>query len=344
MSWTPDRWPPAPADPIDAAVLLGDAHAALAERNALVPAGMLPEDWPRWAALRGTPGGGDPDPVRTVANLQRQVADMLTLAWPLRWWDDSRTDLYTLENLCQDAFGSPGWTWDLAAEDGQGLPANSWSPAAAAVFGELYAATNRLDSVRVLPSVSEAVRHDSVARLTFGVTDWDADRADTFALFDGADDGASASPACDAGLVGEVADDGYTQAWSLESRRFRMEFATAALAGATVRRAWLDFSTEAPAGQADYEDTFTAHVTDAAGTPLDTFASDDYGAKRVEVPAGSVRTDSDTVLEIRSTRTDTADRAAWSPAGPNFTSTYREGLAVTGPVRLIVEIDFAYRA
>jgi len=62
------------------------------------------------------------------------------------------------------------------------------------------------------------------------------------------------------------------------------------------------------------------------------------------VPAESVCTDDDTLVAVRSARADTADRPLWVPGGPNYSSTYREGLAVAGPVRLIVEVDFEYGA
>jgi hypothetical protein len=344
MPWTPDRWPPLPGHPLDAEAVFNEVRAALAERNALVPAGFVPAAFARWDPIRGTPAGGDPDPRPTVANFQFQVREMLALAWPLRWWDPNRETLYTLAALCQDAFGADAWTWDLTATDGQGEPVNPWTPACATVFAELYHAVNRLDRVRLLPTVSAGERRDSVYRLTFGISDWPEDRADTFSLFDGADDGVSCSLAYDVGMGAEVFDDGFSQQWFAESRRLALVFATGALAGCAVRQAWLDVTTEAPAGQADYADTFTAEVVDAAETVLDSFASDDYGAKRVAVPAASVNTAGDTVLAVRSARPDTADRPAWAPTGPNYTSTYREGLAVTGPVRLIVEVDFEYEA
>jgi len=342
MPWTADRWPPQPGDALDAEVIFNEVRSALAERDGLVPAGFVPAAFGRWDPILGTPAGGEPDPLPTVANFQFQVQEMLTLAWPLRWWDPNRQTLYTLANLCQDAFGADGWTYDLTAEDGQGNPLNTWTPACATVFAELYHATGRLDRVRILPTVSESQRRDSVYRLTFGIGDWPTERAATFGLFDGVDDGVSCGLAYDAGMGGEVFDDDFSQQWFLESRRFRMTFATGALVGYDVRQAWLDFATEAPAGSADFSDTFTAEVIDAAETSLATFASDDYGAKRVGVPAASVNTAGDTVLTVRSTRPDTADRPAWSPAGPNYTSTYREGLAVAGPIRLIVEVDFEY--
>jgi hypothetical protein len=344
MPWTADRWPPQPADPLDTDVVFGEMREALAERNSLVPAGFMPGPFVRWAPIRGTPAGGEGEPLPTVANFQFHIHQMLTLVWPLRWWDPNRKTLYTLPHLCQDAFGAGTWTWDLVAEDGQGEPLNARAPACAVIFAELYHAVNRLDRVRILPTASQSQRRDSVYRLTFGIDDWPDERAASFNLFDGQDDGVSSGLAYDAGMGGEVLDDGFSQQWFLESRRFAMTFATGALAGYTVRQAWLDFETEAPGGSADFSDTFTAEVVDAAETSLGTFASDDYGAKRITVPAGSVNTGGDTVLSVRSARPDTADRPAWAPPGPNYTSTYREGLTVAGPVRLIVEIDFEYEA
>jgi len=344
MPWTAEAWPPQPADPLDAEVVFGEMRSALLERDGLVPAGFVPGPFARWDPIRGTPAGGGDAPYPTVANFQFQIQEMLTLVWPLRWWDPNRETLYTLPNLCQDAFGADGWTWDLTAEDGGGQPLNAWAPACAVIFAELQAAANRLDRVRILPSVSESQRRDSVYRLTFGIDDWPTQRADTFNLFDGQDDGVSCSLAYDAGMGGEVFDGGSSQQWFLESRRLAMTFATAALAGYTVRQAWIDFTTEAPGGSADYSDTFTAEVIDAAETTLATFESDAHGPKHVSVPAGSVNTAGDTVLTVRSTRPDAADRPAWSPPGPDYTSTYREGLAVAGPIRLIVEMDLEYEA
>jgi hypothetical protein len=181
-----------------------------------------------------------------------------------------------------------------------------------------------------------------VYQLTFGITSWPQDRADAFALFDGVDDEQAVDLEFDVGMGAEVFDGGSTVQWMLESRRFRTVFATAALAGCAIRRAWLDFSTAAPSGTADFFDTLTAEVVDGAETVLGTFASTDGGAKRFEVPALSIHTDGDSEFVIRSTRADSADRTAWTPAGPDYSSTYREGLAVAGPIRLIVEIDFEY--
>jgi len=342
MPWTPDRWPPAEGDPLDAAVVFGQMRAALAERDALVPAGYVPPAPARWDAIRGTPHGADPDPLQTVANFQFEIQEMLALAWPLRWWDPNRQDLYTLAHLCQDAFGADGWTYDLTAVDGEGQALHRWTPATTTVFTELYHAVRRLDRVRLLPTASESQRRDSVYRLTFGIDDWPAARAGTFALFDGQDDGVAVGLALDVGLGGEVFDDGASQQWFLESRRWRTTFATDALAGCTVRRAWFHFTTAAPDGEADYSAVFPVEVVDEDGTVLATFDSDETGPKQVLVPAGSVRTDAATVLVVRSARPDTEDRPAWAPPGPNYTSTYREGLAVAGPVRLVVEIDFEY--
>jgi len=342
MPWS-SRWPPAPGDALDAEGIFGEMRTALVERNALVPADFVPGPFARWDPIRGTPAGGSPDPEPTVANFQHEIAEMLALSWPLRWWDPNRETLYTLEHLCLDAFGRPGWTVDLAETSG-GQPANRWTPALAVLFGELYLAANRLDRVRILPTVGESCRRDSVYRLTFGAANWPTERAATFARFDGDDDGVEVPLAYDVGMGGDVYDDGASRHWTLESREYRTTFATAALGGCAVSAARLDFATEAAPGSADYTDTFTAEVTDGGGQTLATFASDDFGAKQVAVPAGSIDIGGDTAFLIRSTRPDEDDRPEWTPPGPNFTSTYREGLAVGGPVRLIVEVDFGHHS
>jgi hypothetical protein len=342
MAWTAGRWPPKQGDAIDTDLILNEVRAALEERDGLVPALFVPDALERWQALRGTPAGRNGGPRPTVANFQYEVQQMLGLVWPLRWWDPAGDDLYTLENLCQAAFGRGGWSYDLTALTGQGEPADRWTPPYALLFEELYLAINLLDRVRVLPTWSESSRRDSVYRLTFGIGDWAAERAATFALFDGVDDGASAQLAFDVGMGGRVIDDGASQQWMLEAREFRMSFATGPFDGCAVRRGRLDFTTAAPEGQADYADTFTVQVVDGDGLPLGTFASQDLGPKQIEVPASSISTDGETVLEIRSARADAADRPAWSPPGPDYSSTYREGLAVAGPIRLIVEVDFEY--
>jgi hypothetical protein len=144
-------------------------------------------------------------------------------------------------------------------------------------------------------------------------------------------------------MGGSLSDDGGTEEWALESREYRITFDTAALAGYSIRRARLDFATAAPAGSADFSDSFTAEVIDGGAQSRGTFASGDTGPKQITLPAESVNGAGDTVLTIRSTRADSADRTAWTPTGPDYSSTYREGIAVTGPVRLIVEVDFEYR-
>jgi hypothetical protein len=344
MPWTTDQWPPEAGESVDTDLVMNEVREALQERDHLVQALFVPAEFARWDPLLGTPKGRDAAPFPTVANFQHEIQKMLELVWPLRWWDANRECLYTLPHLCQDAFGRDTWSYDLTAEDGEGRPANRWSPPYAVLFDELYLAINALDGVRILPTVSESRRRDSVSRLTFGIADWSDERAATFALFDGVDDGAAVDLAYDVGMGGEVLDAGPSQQWSLDSREFGMMFATGALAGYTVRRAWLDFTTAAPEGSADFSDTFTAEVADGEGRSLGSFGSSEYGAKRIEVPAGSVHTDGNTSLTIRSTRADTADRPAWTPAGPDYTSSYREGLAVAGPIRLIVEVDFEYHA
>ncbi len=338
MPWS-DLWPPAAGEPVLAAHL-SDVAAALAGRDALVPAGGVPAVSARFEPLRGTPAGGTP-PARTFASLQAAVAAQLALEYPLRWWDLGREQLYTLPALCQDAFGAAGWTCDLTATEG-GAYVNRWRPAVAAVPGELYHAVNRLTRLRVLPSASVSVVADSVYRLGFGITDWPTDRADTFALFDGADDGVRTGLAYHCGLGAALYDDGFTQQWLLEPRALRMTFPTEALAGATVASARLAFTAEAPGGAADFEAAFPVEVTDAGGIPFAAFDSDAHGARALAVPLEAVRTDAETVFHVRSARPDTDDRPAWVPGGPNYSSTYREGLAVAGPVRLIVEVAFEY--
>jgi hypothetical protein len=340
MPWTPGRWPPEKGVPITAGVVMNETRSALAERDGLVYAGYVPGTMARWAPLRGTPDGRGETPYATVANFQRQVREMLEIAQPLQWWDAARGELYTLPHLCQDAFGAGGWTWDLTAAGGP--PLNHWAPAGAVIFAELRAAANRLDRVQILPTFSESVTRDSVGRLTLGISNWAAARAATFAEFDGVDDGQISTLAYDVGMGGEVFDAGTFQEWTLESRELRMTFATGELAGYTVARAWLDFSTASPAGTADFMDTFTAEVVDGAGAQLATFGSADTGAKRVEVPAASILTGDSTTFTVRSTRSDAADRPVWTPAGPDYTSTYQEGLAVVAPVQLIVEVALEY--
>ena len=337
MPWSP-AWPPEKWRAIDTDEVENDLRAALLERNGLVPAGKLPTAFSRWQPLIATPAGGSP-PLHTMANFQSQVEAMLALVWPYRWWDRGRAALYTLVNLCQDAFGRDDWTYPLVGASGVWCP-----PHAQDFWGELYKAANLLDTVRILPTFSETVTRDDVYRLMFGVTDWPTDRAATFALFDGVPDGGSIPwMDYDVGMGGEVFDDGFSQQWFLEAREFRMTFATGSLAGYTVKKAWLTFATDAPSGSTDYSDTFTAETVDRNGAQLGTFASNQYGEKTFEADASAIDTGGDSVFTVRSTRPDTTDRPAWSPPGPNYTSTYREGLAVTAPVRLVIQLDLDYQ-
>lgn len=336
MPWSP-AWPPERWRAIDTDLVVNDLRAALLERNGLVPAGKLPAAFSRWMPLRATPAGGTP-PHHTVANFQHQVEAMLALVWPLRWWDRGRGDLYTLASLCQDAFGKNDWTYPLVGASGLWCP-----PHHRDFWDELYRATNLLDTVRILPTFSESVTRDDVYRLMFGIGDWPTERAATFALFDGVPDGGSIPwMDYDVGMGGEVLDDGFSQQWFLEAREFRMTFATGALSGHTVKKAWLTFATEAPSGSTDYGDTFTAEAVDSGGAQLGTFASDQYGEKTFEAAASAIDTGGDSVFTVRSTRPDAADRPAWTPPGPNYTGTYREGLNVMGPVRLVVQLNLEY--
>ncbi|HUX01734.1 MAG TPA: hypothetical protein VMY35_12225 [Phycisphaerae bacterium] len=334
MGWSA-AWPAARWQAIDVDNVINDLRSALVERNGLVPTSKHPANaFARWNVLVGEPE--DDVQGQVLANFQYQVEQTLLHVWPYRWWDSTRSQIYLFADLCQDAIGQANWTHDLT---GVSAPR---TPATVEFFDELYETINLLDRVRILPSVSETVRHDSVYRLMFGIGDWATERAATFALFDGVDDGVEASLAYDVGMGGEVYDDGFSQQWFLESRRFYMTFATGSLSGYTVRKAWIQFTTEAPTGAADYSDTFTAEVLDNADAQVATFASGAYGAKSYEIQPSGINTAGDSVIKIKNTNFDTQDRAAWTPPGPNYTSTYREGLAVAGPVRLIVQLDFDY--
>jgi hypothetical protein len=165
-----------------------------------------------------------------------------------------------------------------------------------------------------------------------------------FGQFDGVDDGAGTGIVCQVGLTGLVLDSGADQQWFVDSRRMALAFDTSSLSGRTVSRAWLEFTTQASPGTTDFGGTFTAEVTNAAGVQRGTFASDAYGLHSVELAAGDVSTSGATVVLIRSTRADTADRPGWSPSGPNYQSTYREGFHLGDTLRLVVEVEFAYGA
>ncbi len=214
MPWTANRWPLQPGDVLDADVVMNEVRAALAERDRLVPVGHVPHAFNRWMQARHAGrrwalahAHGCELPVPGPADAPDDVAAEVV---------GQRADLYTFANLCQDAFAHDGWSHDLTALDGQGNLTNRWSPACAVIFGELYQAINRLDGLHVLPAASGSDRHDSVYRLAFGITDWPADRADTFGLFDGQDDEQTSSLEFDVGLGGEVYDGGTTTQWILE--------------------------------------------------------------------------------------------------------------------------------
>ncbi|MDK1031354.1 MAG: hypothetical protein QGD94_05060 [Planctomycetia bacterium] len=324
----------------DTSLVVNQINAALDERDGLVPVGFFPGPFSRWDPMLGVPKGGSPaNP--TMANFQHQIQEMLTLTWGFRWWDMGRSELYTLANLCQDAFGENGWTYDLTAGTVQN-PSMPWTPPYAVFFDELYRAINALDHIRVLSSLIDIQKVDSVYRLTYGISNWAADRAATFALFDGQDDGVTSSLSFDVGLGAEVIDYGAMQEWYLENRKAVLDFNTGGLSGYTVAAAWLDVETAAPAGSADYTDTFTAEVV-AGGNQRGTFASDDYQVHRITLQPGDINTTGQTQITVRSTRANTADRTAWAPAGPDYTSTYREGFDIGQTVRLIIKVDFEYQ-
>jgi len=85
-------------------------------------------------------------------------------------------------------------------------------------------------------------------------------------------------------------------------------------------------------------------VVNAADDVRATFASDSYGYRSVSLPGSDVNTSGDSVFRIRSQKPNTDDRPAWSPPGPNYQSTYREGFHLGDTLRLIVEVDFDYGA
>ena len=74
------------------------------------------------------------------------------------------------------------------------------------------------------------------------------------------------------------------------------------------------------------------------------FASDDYSLKSFELDAGDINTSGDTVLTLRSKAASAADRPNWSPSGPDFSSTYREGFVLGTTLQLIVEVELEYHA
>jgi hypothetical protein len=338
MGWS-NVWPVARWNVPDDEAVFNELAAALRERDELVPAGHVPADFARLAVIKGVPhGSGGPTGLQTVANFQYEIAQTLLAAGPWRWWDRSRTQIYTLADLLTDAAGQDHWTRDLTQGD------TRWTPPFPVVFNELRQATNRLTVVRRLAASALSTQTDSVYNLTFGITNWAAQRADTFGLFDGQDDGVSTGLAYDVGLSALVFDSGSDQQWYLDARRLELRFDTSDLAGFTIARAWLEFTTEASPGGTDFSDTFTAKVTNSEGVSRGSFDSDDYSLKSVELPASDINASGDTVLWLRSQRADSADRPAWAPQGPDYSSTYREGFDLADTLRLVVEVEFEYRA
>lgn len=338
MGWS-NAWPAARWDTPDDEAIFNDLVAALQERDDLVPAGFVPDAFSRLDLIKGVPpGAGGPTGLQAVANFQYEIARMLTAAQPWRWWDQGRAALYTLANLLTDALGQDHWTHDLTAA-GAG-----WTPPFPAVFNELRGAANQLKCLRRLAASAISSQTDSVYNLTFGITDWAAQRAATFALFDGQDDGATSGLVYDVGLSASLFDSGDDQLWYVDAREAEISFDTSALQGFTVAAAWIELTTEPCGGSTDFSDTFTAEVTNAAGTQRGTFASDDYSLKSIELQPSDIDPAGTTIVRVRSTRPSAADRPAWAPSGPDYSSTYREGLDLTSTLRLIVEVQFEYRA
>lgn len=338
MGWSA-AWPAVRWDVPDDETILNEVVAALEERDDLVPAGFVPEAFSRLDVLKGVPAGsGGPTGLQTVANFQYEIAQTLLAPGPWRWWDRTRGEPYTLANLLTDALGQDHWTHDLTQEG------TRWTPPFPAVFNEIRDATNHLTCVRRRAKSAVSSRVDSVYDLTFGITDWAAQRAAAFGQFDGQDDGVDTGLVYDVGLSAIVFDSGSEQQWYLDARQVELRFDTADLAGLTIAAAWLELATEAPGGSTDFSDTFTAEVTNAGGTPRGTFASDDYSLKGIELAAADINASGDTVLYLRSQRANTADRPAWAPTGPDYSSTYREGFDLGSVLRLIVEVQFEYAA
>jgi len=337
MGWSA-AWPVARWSVPDNVDVFNNLVAALGEREVLVPSGYLSGQYDRFDPIRGQPTSGGPTGLKTVSSLQKAIEQALGLSNDWRWWDRSRTQLYTLANLLSDAFGSTQWTYDLTS------PPNTWVPPWPEVFNELRLAINEMDTLRRLPSTATVEQVDSVFRLTFGITNWPQDRADTLALFDGVDDGAGTGLLCQVGLTAVLFDSGADQQWFIDNRLMEITFDTSDLDGYTVSQAWLQFDTQASPGSTDYSGTFTAEVVNAADDVRATFASDSYGYRSVVLPGSDINTSGDSVFRCRSQKPNTDDRPAWSPPGPNYQSTYREGFHLGDTLRLIVEVDFDYGA
>lgn len=332
MGWSA-VWPVSRWDIPDDSNVFGNLRAALAERDALTPTGFLPGAYSRLETIEGVPPS-----TKAVGQFQKEVAELLVTGDPWRWWDRSRGQAYVLADLLTDALGQGTWSYDLLDV------ASRWTPPWPAVFNELRQAANQFTCLRRLASSGISSRTDSVYDLTFGITDWPTDRAAALAQFDGVDDGVDTGLVYDVGLSGAVFDSGSDQQWYLDARQVTVTFDTSALGGLAVSRAWLELTTEASGGSSDYSDTFTAEVTGAGGAVRGTFASGDTSLKSIELDSSDINTGGTTELGIRSGRANSADRATWSPPGPDYSSTYREGFDLGDTLRLIVEVPFEYRA
>jgi hypothetical protein len=332
MAWS-DIWPVERWDVPDDVDVFGDLRAALLERDGLTPAGRIPSAYGRLDTIEGVPPSD-----QALGRMQYEIDGLLQTLNPWRWWDRARGQLSTRANLLGDAVGRDTWTVDLMQASSR------WAAPRPLVFNELRQATNGLTCLRTLPVSAVSSRVDSVYELTFGISDWASDRAAVFALFDGADDGADTGLAYDVGLSAVVFDSGADQQWYVDARQVTVTFDTSALDGLTITGAWLELNTAACEGGADYSDTFTAEVVAPGGAVRGTFASDDTSLKSIALQVGDIDAAGDTVLTLRSQRANAADRAAWTPPGPDYSSTYREAFDLGDTLRLIVEVQFEYHA
>lgn len=337
MGWSA-AWPVARWSVLDDTDVFNNMVSALAEREVLVPSGYVSGQYDRFDPIRGQPVSGGPTGLKTVSSLQKAIEQALSLVNDWRWWDHSRTQLYTLADLLNDAFGSSQWTHDLTG------PPNTWVPPWPLIFNELRLATNQMDTLRRLVSTAEVEEVDSMFELTFGpITNWPQIRAATFALFDGGGGGGTLL-VCPVGLTAIIIDSGADQSWFIDNRQVVLTFDTANLDGYTVSQAWLQFDTEAlPDPQTDYSGTFTAEVVNPGDDVRATFASDSYGYRSVSLPSGDINTSGDSVFRIRSQKPNTDDRPNWTPPGPIYSSDYREGFQLGDTLRLIIEMEFEYR-
>ena len=327
--WPVERW-----NALEHQTVFNELRAALAERDAVVPAGCVPAVYARHDRVEGQSPSG-----QGLGRMQEELAAMLSGLNPWRWWDRSRGELLTPAHLLEEALGRATWTVDLSD------PASAWAVPQAVIFNELRQATNGLTCLRRLTAAAVSSRVDSVYDLTFGVSSWPASRAAALALFDGLDDGADTGLTYDVGLSATVFDAGVDQQWYLDARAVEIRFDTSALEGLAVARAWLELDTAASPGSTDFSDTFLAEVVSGGGGQVrGTFASDDFTVKSFELDPADLDPAGETVLRIRSARPSAADRAAWAPSGPDYSSTYREGFDLGATLHLVVEVTFDYRA